>query len=363
MAPTPGANYMGWRRDRGNNRLDFYYGATRIGHINANGMAVVGTFAPSGNITAADDALLGIGTGNTARLSWDTTDANANALLLQMPAGGSVDVPVLAIGQSIESVDLGLFDSVVDPHIAMFGVGAVTTGPRIRFYKARGTIASPTVITAGDDIGQISAYSCVAAGEYVEAARIAFDGVATQATTRGPGTITFSTATDAAPSVLTAALTIGKDQKCTMASADVTGDLKINLTLTAGADGVGADGEQLTSGGAAAPCDWASDACLREFKHVERERTDADAVLALMVQTPVYDFRYKRRDEYNGHLMGTGDAETTYVGVMADDAPWATHHHGRILSPINTFGHTVLAIKALQAEIDDLRAQLSARGN
>jgi len=181
-------------------------------------------------LTYNDDVLLGIGTGNTARFSWDTTDANANELLLQMPAGGAVDVPVLAIGQSIESVDLGLFNGVVDPTIAVFGVGAVTTGPRVRVYKARGTIAAPTVVTTGDDLFSIDAYGAVAAGEYVQAARILFEMTGTIATTRGPGVITFQTATDAAPSVLTTALTISAAQLVTVASGLVVASGGLRMT-------------------------------------------------------------------------------------------------------------------------------------
>lgn len=138
--------------------------------------------------------------------------------------------------------------------------------------------------------------------------------------------------------------------------ADFAADVKFNLTITAGADGVGADGEQLTSGGAAAEVDWAAAACLREFKNIGEERTDDDAVLATLTSTPVFDFQYKSRDEYDGHVMSTGDIETTYTGIMADDAPWATHHHGKILNPINTFGHTVMALRALDRRLEALEA-------
>jgi len=41
-------------------------------------------------------------------------------------------------------------------------------------------------------------------------------------------------------------------------AADFAADVKLNSTLTAGADGVGADAEQLTSGGAAAETDWSA---------------------------------------------------------------------------------------------------------
>lgn len=129
-------------------------------------------------------------------------------------------------------------------------------------------------------------------------------------------------------------------------------------------DGVGADGEQLTSGGAAAVTDWAAAASLREFKHLDGERTDSAAVLDQMVKTPVYDFKYRSREEAlpGEHIMSTGDIETTYTGIVADEAPWAMHHHGKILNPINTFGHTVLAIKALAAQNKALSDRLEAAG-
>ena len=204
---TPATDYMAFSHDATSGIINVASGTLAL---QIDGTTVL-TLASTG-YTVPDDILLGIGTSNDARFSWDTTDANANELLLQMPAGGAVNVPVLAIGQSIESVDLGLFDGVVDPTIAIFGVGAVTTGVRLRVYKARGTIAAPTVVTTGDDLFSIDAYGAVAAGEYVQAARILFEMTGTIATTRGPGVITFQTATDAAPSVLTSALSINPAQ-------------------------------------------------------------------------------------------------------------------------------------------------------
>ena len=219
---TPATDYLRMDHDGTTADIDVVGGTTLSLQIDS--VAVV-TMASTG-LTFLDDNLVGIGTGNAARFSWDTTDANANELLLQLPAGGAVDVPVLAIGQSIESVDLALFNGVVDPTIAIFGIGAVATGPRVRIYKARGTIAAPTVVTSGDDLFSIDAYGAVAAGEYVQAARILFEMTGTIATTRGPGGITLQTATDAAPSVLTTALTISAAQLVTVAAG---------LTVTTGA--------------------------------------------------------------------------------------------------------------------------------
>ena len=339
----------------------------------------------SGNTpnTVEDDALFGIGSGQTARLSWDTTDANANALLLQMPASGAVDVPVIIIGQSIESVDLGLYNGVVDPRIALFGVGAVTTAPVIEFRKARGTFAAPTVVTTGDDLGTLDFYGAVAAGEYVRAASIRVDMAGTIATTRGPGTITFLTATDAAPSVLTQAMIISAAQVITMAStllvqgasvtvgvnAATTGTIVLHgatsgpVTITAAAATTAYTltlptaantnvGYQLTCAAGDTITSWGAAGSLRELKDIRGEHSAQDA-LDKLLNAKVYDFHY-----WPG--KGTQDHTTQYVGVIADEAPWAMHYEGGVVNPVNTFGYSVLAIQALHAEIKFLRAEVAA---
>jgi len=140
----------------------------------------------------------------------------------------------------------------------------------------------------------------------------------------------------------------------------ITGNLTLSSTLTAGADGVGADGEQLTSGGAAAECDWAAAASMRQFKKILGLRTDEQEVLEMLVNTPVYDFKYRPKSEAapGEKIMNTGDVETVYTGIMADEAPFLMHHHGRILNPINTVGYLLMGIKALTEKVERLEAQL-----
>ena len=207
--------------------VDASAGETRLYGAGTNSLIASATAA-----TAPDDILLAVGGANDARLSWDTTDANANEMLIQLPAGGATNVPVIAIGQSIESVDLGLYNGVVDPRIAVFGVGAVTTAPVFEFRKARGTIASPTVCTTGDDLGTLDFYGAVAAGEYVRGASIRADIAGTIATTRGPGTLTFMTATDAAPSVMTNALVLGADQNAVLGGGAASQTLTFDTSGT-----------------------------------------------------------------------------------------------------------------------------------
>lgn len=351
------SRYRGVKFDRDNNRVQLLYDGTEAADYDANDIVFTAAATLSGSQVFADDVSVSLGTGGPADILWETADANANELLIQLPAGGATDVPVVVIGDTIENDDLGLFDGIVSTTVAVMGSTATATGPALRLLKSRGTNSAPTVVTSGDDMGSIDFYGAVATGEFVRGARILGEMTGTIATTRGPGVLTFQTATDAAPSVLTTAMTISAAQLVTLASAAVTGNLKLNLTLEAGADGVGADGEQLTSGGAAAETDWSAAGSLPEFKKVLRERDDAEEALKLLVSTPVYDFQYKTRDEYEGdfdHPITTGDTKTQYVGVMADEAPWAMHHGGKILNPINAFGYTLLALKALTAKVERL---------
>lgn len=314
----------------------------------AGGTVIIGT---SASIQVNDDRSIDFGTGPDAFLLWETADANANALIFGLPGGDATNVPVLLIGVGLSNVDLGLYDGVVDPRIAMFGVGAVTTGVGIDFRKARGTVAAPTVCTTGDDVGTIRGYGAVAAGEYVQTAEIRMDIAGTIATTRGPGTITFLTATDAAPSVLTQAMIISAAQVVTLAAGVTTGNHTFSLTVT-GSNGVGTSGEQLQSAGAATQVLWGSAASIREVKDLLGTVNDkAQEALNRVLKAPVYDFHYKE-----GVRPSTGDFDTTYRGVVADEYPEVMHHGGRIFNPINAFGELVLAIQALTKRIESMEA-------
>lgn len=212
---TPATDYVSVDHDGTDGTIDVRGGNLKLAVAGTDVLTVAAT-----GQTIPDDILLGLGTGDTAQLIWETADANANELLLQLPAGGATDVPVLVIGDTIVNDDLGLFNGVVSTTVAIMGSTATATGPSLNFRKSRGTNSAPTVVTSGDDMGSIDFYGAVAADEYVRGARILAEMTGTIATTRGPGVLTFQTATDAAPSVLTTALSISAAQVSTF-SGDV----------------------------------------------------------------------------------------------------------------------------------------------
>ena len=85
----------------------------RIGQNPANSI--------TSTITMLDDIPLVMGSGSDARLVWDTSDANANAFVLGLPAGDAVNVPALILGltSGIVGVDLGALAGTTHPTFAI----------------------------------------------------------------------------------------------------------------------------------------------------------------------------------------------------------------------------------------------------
>ena len=141
--------------------------------------------------------------------------------------------------------------------------------------------------------------------------------------------------------------------EATLTFADPGADGTLTLTVAGQAAG-----EQLQTDGSGT-LTWEAAGSQRAFKNVEGLLSPAEGLAALL-RAPVYRFHYKRPEEAPGErLTTTGDYDTQYVGILAEDAPWAMHFNGRILNPVNTFGYTVLAIQALETRIADLEAQLA----
>lgn len=96
----------------------FDFSADDSPRIRLGGSAVTLTMPP---LDFGDDEFLTFG--GVAKLGWETADANANALILQLPTGGATDVPVFAIGTADVTVliddDLGFFDGVTETTLAL----------------------------------------------------------------------------------------------------------------------------------------------------------------------------------------------------------------------------------------------------
>ncbi len=128
-------------------------------------------------------------------------------------------------------------------------------------------------------------------------------------------------------------------------------------------------GQQLTDASGNGVLSWAAASSTRETKEIIGQYSDLSKALSTIINTPVYNFQYKEG-------MGTGDHNTVYTGVMADEAKWAMHHDNSIVNPVNTLGYMILGMKALSEKIEklisletenssaimELRSQLKSKG-
>jgi hypothetical protein len=124
------------------------------------------------------------------------------------------------------------------------------------------------------------------------------------------------------------------------------GDQTANLTYTLPTV-LATAGQQLTDVTGNGVLSWSAAGSLRTMKTIDTHITDPTTALNELLATNIYAFHYKQG-------MGTGDTDTQYVGVMADEASWAMHYDGRVINPVNTLGYMVLGIQATNAKIDTL---------
>jgi hypothetical protein len=95
--------------------------------------------------------------GGVSTIFWETADANANYLAIEVPDGsGSVDVPVVLAGIGLDGVDLGLFNGIDQPTLGIVDANRDTAlvldfsaddAARIRTL---GTTRNLTLVPTGD---------------------------------------------------------------------------------------------------------------------------------------------------------------------------------------------------------------------
>lgn len=136
----------------------------------------------SGGVANFNDATL------NATPNWEFTSLGALKLNL-----GTVATGLLHVNTNTSGAGLTIFEQA----------SADTDCFDLSFRKTRGTVAVPTVITVGDELGSIIFRGYSGAGGYVTGASIRAVSTGTIATTRVAASLVFATGTDAAPTVLT----------------------------------------------------------------------------------------------------------------------------------------------------------------
>ena len=137
----------------------------------------------------------------------------------QITVGGhAVEMQVLGTGQADTRIAIGRFSNNLN-------------SARLVFLKSRSTIGSFAIVQVGDGLGAID-FDADDGGDYGHiGAQILVSTEGTIAANRIPTKMTFATGTNAAPSVVTVALTLDSAQKGTFSAAvEIAGQ----LTLTGG---------------------------------------------------------------------------------------------------------------------------------
>jgi len=157
-----------------------------------------GNHASAGYLTSLSGALLATGTttGATSQNQIFTLGITANATSTfagRVGIGNTLPLTSLTVSETATTSPRGILSQQFSNS---------TDGARVGFSKARGTVASPTTVVTGDMLGR-DMFRGYDGTNYLEMASIDVGTSGTIAATRVPTYMAFSTATDAAPSVLT----------------------------------------------------------------------------------------------------------------------------------------------------------------
>lgn len=252
-----------------------------------------------------------------------------------------------------------------DPSVGIWTFGSTaasgTVGNTATIVERMRITPAGAISTLGASPSNISVAGAIVAG-----GGIAFTDVLNawiDDATHGDGTtpIYIGNATIVVNGATTAALGIaGTSTGILTMSGATSGVVSVTVAAAAGTwtmtlpTAVGSAGQQLTDVAGDGVTAWAAAGSRREWKNPvggEWAPLDPDLLLAEIVATPgIYPFHYK--DGY-----GTHDYETQYIGVLADEAPWAMHYKGSIVNPVNTLGYMVGGFKALDARVAALEEE------
>ena len=236
-------------------------------------------------------------------------------------------------------IDLIRLDRTVSGDVGSAGVGA---GILFRTEDSAGNLdevaritALHSTVTSGSEVGDIR-FQTRSNGSAIA------DVVTIQGSKVGIGTT--------APSTLLHVGLAGTTLGTIGVAGNTSGLVTIQPAAAAGTwtltlpTAVGAAGQQLTDAAGNGITSWTAAGSKREYKNI-LGTVEPEEALSTILDTPVYRFKYKAG-------FGTGDYSTEYVGVMADEAPWAVHFNGTIINPVNTLGYAVLGIQALDEKVN-----------
>lgn len=313
-----------------------------------------------------------LGAGGATTFTGDVTVANGYGILVGDPTQRTIsdgdgatnlipEVQILGTAKADSSLLLGCWNTTDN----------ATVAPSLNFLKSgNGTIGSNTIVAANEILGEITFFGDDGVDYESPACQLQGIALATPGVGDMPGALLVRCTTDGGETLaevgrFTSALglqlgvagtKLGQLNMCGNTSGVVTIQTAAaagTWTLTLPPDD-GDAGEQLQTNGSGVTT-WEAAGSMRAVKNVIAEVSNrAMDALDKIKQVGVYAFQY-----LEGARPTTGDRETVYTGVMADELPEVMHHNGRIFSPVSAFGLSCLAIKALADRVERLEAAVA----
>ena len=334
----------------------YFYDAAGGEHIKSDGTDMTIYAGTDLNLTAGTDinipANVGLTFGNDGeKIEGDGTDLTISGNKIKLSPASTEDVLVandtglivghtsaLTAGGSVKAKFQVLGTATYEASMLLANFQNNDNGPLIIGVASNNTsIAAGAIVTDNQVALELRGAVDDGSGDLEsQIAKISMQVDGTPGADDSPGRIVFSTTAGSA--------------------ATVSERLRIDSSGAIGIGGAtyGDAGQQITSGGSGAAVSWGAGSSRREDKDIIGPASSEEALQAIL-NSKAYNFRYKDK-------KGTGDTSTNYVGLMADEAPWAMHYNGTIVNPVNTLGYTVLAFQEMERQVEDLKERLAAIG-
>ena len=324
------------------------------GEVAINGTVVIGTGSATGTLKSSGNYDVTIQTGNSTTGNITITDGANGDIGIDPNGTGAVDIggDLLVANGKGAVIGHNAFQTAgggTTSELQVLGTAAYEAS--ILLGNFQDSANGATVIGLASESGTVGGHTVVTDGDSALSLRAAVDDGVTYNVIIGRIQFEVDGGSPAEEDV--------QGRIIFKTNAGAASDTERFRIATAGQFGIGganygSDGQVFTSTGTSTAPAWEAASSRREDKDIIGLASPDEALQAIL-NSKAYNFRYKDK-------KGTGDTSTNYVGLMADEAPWAMHYNGTIVNPVNTLGYTVLAFQEMERQVEDLKERLAAIG-